>query len=264
MKSEIIFESGDHKWVVLGRDPQKKQEVIDTNEFVIISNGEAMMLDPGGIEIFPQVLSEITKYVSLDQIKTIFASHQDPDIASSLAMWLDLIKDIKIYCPWLWSGFLSHFGMGVNFTLHGIPDEGMEIKIGNHGSTVYAVPAHFCHSPGNYSIYDPKSKILFSGDVGAALIPIDYPLFVDDFASHIKYMEKFHLRWMASTHHLRSWVRRVRAINPEVIAPQHGAIFAGANVHKFLDWLDNLEVGKYDMGAETTDINKTIWMKWKK
>jgi len=24
MKSEIIFESGDHKWVYLGRDPQKK------------------------------------------------------------------------------------------------------------------------------------------------------------------------------------------------------------------------------------------------
>ncbi len=75
MKSEIIFESGDHKWVVLGRDPQKKQEVIDTNEFVIVSNGETMILDPGGIEIFPQVLSEITKYVSLEQIKTIFASH---------------------------------------------------------------------------------------------------------------------------------------------------------------------------------------------
>jgi len=264
MKSEIIFESGDHKWVYLGRDPQKKQQVIDTNEFIIISNGDAMILDPGGIEIFPQVLPEITKYVSLEQIKAIFATHQDPDIASSLAMWLDLIPDLKIYCPWLWTGFLSHFGMGVNFTLNGIPDEGMEIKIGNNGSTVFAVPAHYCHSSGNYSLFDPKSGILFSGDIGAALVPVDYPIYVEDFALHIKYMEKFHLRWMPSTFHLRAWIRRVRAINPSVIVPQHGAIFAGTNVNKFLDWLENLEVGKYDLGAETTDINKTIWMKWKK
>lgn len=264
MKSEIIYESGDHKWILLGRDPQKKAQVIDTNEVIILSNGEAMMLDPGGIEIFPQVLSEMTKHVSLEQIKVIFASHQDPDIASSLAMWLDLIPGLKIYCPWLWTGFLSHFGMGVNFTLNSIPDEGMELKIGDNGHAVYAIPAHYCHSPGNYSIYDPKAKILFSGDIGAALVPTDYPIFVDEFATHIKYMEKFHLRWMPSSNHLRAWVRRIRAINPDMIVPQHGAIFTGHNVGKLLDWLENLEVGKWEMGAETTDINKTVWMKWKK
>jgi len=47
-------------------------------------------------------------------------------------------------------------------------------------------------------------------------------------------------------------------------SPQHGAIFAGENVHKFLDWLDNLEVGKWEMGAEASDINKAVWVKWKK
>jgi flavorubredoxin len=264
MKSEIIFESGDHKWVVLGRDTTKKNEVIDTNEFMIISNGEAMLLDPGGIEIFPSVLAEITKYVSIEQIKVIFASHQDPDISSSLAMWLDLAKHIKIYCSWVWTGFISHFGMGTDFILHPIPDEGMELKIGENGSNVYLVPAHYCHSSGNFSVYDPKANILFTGDIGAALIPEDYPLFVEDFTTHIKYMEKFHLRWMPSQTALRQWVRRVRTINPSILAPQHGAIFAGENVHKFLDWLDNLEVGKWEMGAEASDINKAVWMKWKK
>ena len=32
MKSQVIFNNGDHKWVVLGRDSEKKDSVIDTND----------------------------------------------------------------------------------------------------------------------------------------------------------------------------------------------------------------------------------------
>lgn len=264
MKSQILFEQDGHKWVAIGRDPDKKEEVIDTNEYVIISNGEAMLLDPGGIEIFPQVLTELTRYVPTDKIRVVFASHQDPDIASSLALWSDICSDLKIYCSRLWTGFISHFGMGTNMVLTGIPDEGMEVEVGNSKSRVYFVPAHYCHSSGNYSVYDPKADILFSGDIGGALIPdAGSSLFVENFSEHVRYMEYFHVRWMPSTQALREWAKRVRAINPSMICPQHGSIFAGENVGKFLDWIESLEVGRWDKGAETSDINKTAWMKWK-
>lgn len=131
MRSEILFESGEHKWIVIGRDTEKRAEVIDTNEYVIINNGQAVLLDPGGIEIFPQVLTEMTRFVSTDSIKAIVASHQDPDIASSLAMWLDLVPEVKIYCSWIWTGFIAHFGMGTQLKLIPVPDEGMELQIGN-------------------------------------------------------------------------------------------------------------------------------------
>lgn len=264
MKSEVLFDDGTHKCVALGRDPDKKDNVIDTNEYIIISNGQTALLDPGGIEIFPQVLTEMTRHTSTENIKVIIASHQDPDVSSSLAMWVDLCPNVKVQCSWLWTGFLAHFGMGTNLTLNPVPDEGLEVPIGTSNANLYLVPAHYCHSPGNFSVYDPKSDILFSGDIGAALIPNDHPIYVDDFDRHIKYMEKFHLRWMPSTFALKNWVKRARIINPSMICPQHGSIFRGDNVHKFLDWLDNLEVGKWDMGAETTDISKTQWMKWKK
>ena len=264
MKSEILYDDGNHKWVVLGRDADKKNDVIDTNEYIIISDGQAMVLDPGGIEIFPQVLTEMTRFTSTENIRTIVASHQDPDISSSLAMWVDLCPNVKVYCSWIWTGFIAHFGMGTNLILNGIPDEGMELPIGTTNSNVYLVPAHYCHSSGNFSVYDPKADILFSGDIGAALVPPETPMFVDDFDRHIKYMEKFHLRWMPSTQALKNWVKRIRIINPSMICPQHGSIFRGDSVHRFLDWLDNLEVGKWDSGAETTDISKTQWMKWKK
>ncbi len=264
MKSEVLFDDGTHKWVVLGRDPDKKEEIIDTNEYLIVSEEQAVILDPGGIEVFPQVLTEVTRHVSTDKIQAIVASHQDPDIASSLSMWLGLSPNIKVYCPWVWTTFIAHFGLGVDLNLTGVPDEGIELTIGSTQNNLYLVPAHYCHSSGNFSVYDPKADILFSGDIGVGLVPADTSLFVDDFDKHIKYMEKFHLRWMPSSAALKAWVKRVRLINPSMICPQHGSIFRGDDVKRLLDWLDGLDVGKWDMGLEATDVNKSQWMKWKK
>lgn len=257
MKSQVIFEKNRHQWIVLGRDPDKHPSVIDTNEYAIVSHGHAMLLDPGGVEIFPNVLAELTKYVSIQNIRTLLASHQDPDIISSLPIWLDLIPDVKVYCSWLWGGFIAHFGSGHKMEL--IPDEGMPIRIGELGMEVQAIPAHYCHSSGNFSIYDPYANILFSGDIGSALLPgHDVDLFVTNFDDHIKYMRGFHQRWMPSSEALRSWVARVRALNPTMICPQHGAIFAGEHVTKFLEWLDNLEVGLWHDKKPALDTEAVV------
>jgi flavorubredoxin len=127
------------------------------------------------------------------------------------------------------------------------------------------VPAHFCHSSGNFSCYDPRADILFSGDIGAALLPnSEASLFAGDFDKHIKYMEKFHRRWMPSNEAKNNWVKRVRAINPAMICPQHGSIFKGENVGKFLDWLENLPVGYWDIDETDKDMHNAVWMKWNK
>ena len=131
MQSKVLYNQDGHQWIVIGRDPEKDSHVIDTNEYVIINRSHAMLLDPGGIQIFPQVLAELAKYVRMQDIRVIFASHQDPDICSSLAMWLDLNPAIKTYCSWLWTGFVSHFSTGEVITLNPIPDQGMRIRIGD-------------------------------------------------------------------------------------------------------------------------------------
>ncbi|MCX6153272.1 MAG: MBL fold metallo-hydrolase [Candidatus Kapabacteria bacterium] len=265
MRSHVIYSQDGHEWIVIGRDTEKKEEIVDTNQYLIVSGNQGMILDPGGFEIFSSVIGEVTKYISVNNIKIIFSSHQDPDIASSLALWVDIIKDVDTYCWWGWQGFLAHFGMGNAIKLIGIPDEGMEVQIGTSNSFQYFVPAHYCHSSGNYSVFDPKAKILFSGDIGAALLPSDYTdLFVTNFDSHIQFMEGFHKRWMSSTKDLRAWVARARALNPSMICPQHGAIFEGENVGRFLNWLEALEVGHWNRGQEDTNVNNCVWMKWKK
>lgn len=261
MKSQVLFDNGTHKWIVLGRDPEKSNEIIDTNQYIVMHGEEAVMLDPGGIEIFPQVLTETTTVVKTENIKGVIASHQDPDIASSLAMWLELCPGLKVYCSNIWTGFLAHFGMGTKMDLIGVADEGRAVQIGTTDAQLYMIPAHYCHSSGNFSVYDPISKILFSGDIGAALLPdANAPFFVDDFDNHLRYIEMFHRRWMPSSVALKKWVARVRRIQPEMIASQHGSIYRGEAVHHLLDWLDHVEVGQTNDGAEAQGSDKAAWM----
>jgi len=247
MHHKILFDDGHIQWVYMGRDPNKPDSVIDTNEYMIISGEEAMILDPGGTEIFPSVLTKVSQLTELKRIKAYLCSHQDPDILSSLPLWMGLTPNAKVFVSWLWAGFISHFGNEYSSNFEPLEDEGKTIELG--GKTFKFVPAHHCHSAGNFHFFDPTSKILFTGDLGAALLPPDYGMIVEDFDEYIQYMEAFHLRWMPSNEAKQIWINRVRKLNPSMLCPQHGAIFKGENVEKFLDWLEDLEVGKLKKSA---------------
>jgi len=240
-KTEVIFEEGSHKWYAIVRDPSRPDYLIDTNEYLVTVGDEALLLDPGGSEIFPAVFSAVSAQFDPRKIDRVFASHQDPDIASSLSMWLEFNPDLKCYISWLWTSFVPHFG-GNKDTFIPIPDQGMDIQLG--GMRLQAIPAHYLHSSGNFHLYDPKAKILFSGDVGAALLPpTESGLFVEDFDRHIRHAEGFHKRWMGSDRAKRDWCARVSRLDIQMLCPQHGAIYRGADVGRFIDWFSHLEVG---------------------
>jgi flavorubredoxin len=240
-KAQIIFEAGDHKWMAVARDPEKANYLIDTNEYLVMDGKKALLTDPGGMEIFPAVFSAISEEFDPRCIELLFASHQDPDIISSLALWLDFKPELKCYLSWLWGSFVPHFG-GTDETFIGIPDGGMDIALGR--LELRAIPAHYLHSSGNFQLYDPEARILFSGDVGAALLPDgeDY-LHVEKFDRHIRYAEGFHRRWMGSEHAKRDWCERAAKMEIDMLCPQHGAIYQGADVMRFINWFDELEVG---------------------
>ena len=82
-----------------------------------------------------------------------------------------------------------------------------------------------------------------SGDVGAAREAIEAPMFVEDFDEHISKMKMFHQRWMPSNRAKLDWINRVRKLDIEIMAPQHGRMFRGDDVKRFLDWFEDLDVG---------------------
>lgn len=241
-KIHVLFEQGDYRWVVLHRDPNKGADILDSNEYMISYKGKHLLLDPGGFEIFPTVLSSLVQLIDPQDIEAIFASHQDPDIASSLSLWQEINPNIKCHASWLWSSFLPHFG-GTKETFISIPDQGEDLNL--NGLKLKAIPAHHMHSAGNLHLYDPQSKILFTGDTGAALLPNENRyLFVEDFDAHVPFIEVFHRRWFGSNEHKNHWCERVMDMDVKLLCPQHGAIYVGDQVKRFVDWLYKLNVGQ--------------------
>ncbi len=236
-----LFEQGDHSWKVLARDPSKPSHLIDTNEYVVSAGSQVLLTDPGGQEIFPAVFSALSQAIDPNALTHVFASHQDPDVISSLALWLNFKPDLKCYASWLWCSFIPHFG-GSAETFVALPDEGGPISLGS--VKLQAVPAHFLHSSGNLHLYDPTARVLFSGDVGAALLPDDFTgLFVTNFDAHVKLAEGFHRRWMGSREARDAWCARASQLKVDMLCPQHGAIYRGADVGRFINWFSELRVG---------------------
>jgi len=241
MKGSVLFEQGSHRVVWLGWDEKTASGAVQTNQYLIVDGERGMLLDPGGVHLFSHVVAALSGFISIDRIDTILFSHQDPDVSSGITLWLG-VTPATIHISELWMRFLPHFGIVNMKRLSPIPDAGKNVPFGS--GTVACVPAHFLHSPGNFSFHDSQSRILFSGDIGAAVFPEgkEY-LFVEDFQAHVPLMEGFHRRYMVSRKACAQWVSRVRKLPRFMIAPQHGAIFPEAQADRFLSWIEGLECG---------------------
>ncbi|MCF6239260.1 MAG: MBL fold metallo-hydrolase [Candidatus Marinimicrobia bacterium] len=234
-----LFESDTHKNVFV--DNLSTGHMIQANQHVIVSNGEGMILDPGGHKIYTKLYAMLSAEMKITSLKHIFFSHQDPDIIAATNGWL-MVTDANAYLSALWMRFIPHFGVDelVVERIKPIPDEGMIISLG--GTDMVVIPAHFLHSAGNFQLYDPIAKILYSGDLGASL---DAPgPMVEDLDAHIPLMEGFHKRYMPNSRALKIWANTVRQLDIDIIAPQHGAMFPNKELcNQFIDWIDGLSCG---------------------
>lgn len=235
-----LFESGEHRNILLP-DFSAGGVAVQANQHLIVHDGEAMILDPGGHKVYSKVLSATSQQLKGAKLKYIFLSHQDPDIVAACNGWL-MTTDADAYISALWTRFVPHFGVDhlVIERLKPIPDEGMVLTLG--GARLSIIPAHFLHSPGNFQVYDPASKVLYSGDLGASLGAEG--VYVTDFEAHRPFMEGFHQRYMASNVAMRRWAQTARQLDIEIIAPQHGQLFRGREmVQRFIAWAEALPCG---------------------
>lgn len=234
-----LFDSAEHKNIYF--NDLSSGQMVQANQHLIIDGNEGMILDPGGHKIQTALFSLMSSVLPINGLKHIFFSHQDPDIIAAANAWL-MVTDASAYLSGLWMRFIPHFGVDelVVERIVPLPDEGMNVSMGK--CTLKIIPAHFLHSPGNFQVYDPVSRILYSGDLGASL-GNTYDT-VEDFDSHIGYMEGFHKRYIATSKPLKMWARMARTLDIEIIAPQHGAIFPNKELsQRFIEWIDSLSCG---------------------
>jgi flavorubredoxin len=238
--TEILFGSGEHNYILLGFGESTREEGIPSNQYLIVRNGVGVLLDPGGAGLFPILAVRLREWTDLQSVRAIFLSHQDPDVSSGLNIWMEA-TGAKVYLSRLWTRFLPHMDLSRSEKLTPVPDDGARIEVAP-GFVVDVLPAHFLHSPGQINVYDPVSRILFSGDIGAAE-QSDGMTAVDDFDRHLPHIEGFHRRYMASSKALRKWVRTVGRYDVDTIAPQHGPFYRGQAKEDLLKWLFDLKCG---------------------
>lgn len=239
-KQSIIFEDAKHKVVMFSFENEDVGDNnLSVNQFLIIHNNKGILIDPGSSATHYDLMEAITEHIEVENIEYVFFSHQDPDVAGSISE-LSFSTGAQFIISKLWTRFMTHYGFFAMDRIIELPDEGLSLEF--ESTQIVFVPAHFMHSPGNFAVYDPYSKILFSGDIGAAILPrdIEYKI-VEDFESHKTFLQGFHQRYMPSSYFCKKFVKNARSYDIDYIIPQHGAIFHNRDVNKFLDWLDNLE-----------------------
>jgi flavorubredoxin len=248
----LLYESAEHRCVAFP-DLVRGDDGIQANQFLIQHGEASALLDPGGALLYTPLSLAVARFVPLSKLTWILASHQDPDIIGAVDRWL-LYTPATVVCSKLWGRFVPHSVPhyqkqqgGDRYQL--LPDEGGRIPMGD--SHLQALPAHFLHSVGNFSFYDPVSRILFSGDVGSSMMPAqgDYAP-CEDFSALVERMRGFHQRYMASNRVARLWAAMVRQLAPSMIVPQHGLPLRGAAIGGFLDWLGELRCGIDLLGPE--------------
>lgn len=255
-----LFNRNGHFCVLFTDLVGENSDAVQANQCLIVDDKCGMLLDPGGNMTYNELFVTMTRYIPPKSLQYVFASHADPDVIASLPRWLSA-SETRLLISRLWSRFVPHFcGSGrLDGRVIELPDRGGRIRLG--ANELWILPAHFLHAEGNFQVYDPVSRILFSGDLGTSLLPAARAARpVTDFDAHVPSMLAFHRRYMVSGKACRLWAKMALSLDIEMIVPQHGAPIRGKTaVGRFIQWIAALECGIDLMGASDYVVPSADW-----
>ena len=87
--SNVLYEAGGHVCLAFTDLVDEGQgEVVQSNQFLVVDNGHAALIDPGGNMTYSELYLTISRYFPPKQLDYVLASHADPDIVASVGRWL--------------------------------------------------------------------------------------------------------------------------------------------------------------------------------
>lgn len=239
MQNSSLYRDSTHQNLLIRLSSPGEPSVQD-NQHLVLHGASAMLIDPISSRAQSDVFERTSSLIEDRTLRYVFLSHQDPDIVAATNGWL-MASEADVYISKLWTGHVAHFGID-HFAsrVKPIRDQGMIFDL--DGCAIIAIPAHFLHSQGNFHLYDPTSKILYTGDLGSSF-GADYDT-VHEFNSHLPFIEEFHRRNMGSSHAMKAWADMVLSLEIEIIAPRYGAMYSGKEVVRgFVNWCAELQCG---------------------
>ncbi|BAP88102.1 beta-lactamase domain-containing protein [Burkholderiales bacterium GJ-E10] len=255
-----LYNKNEHTCILFTDLVDEQGDAVQANQVLIVDHGRGMLLDPGGNMTYNELFISMSRFFPPKELQYVFASHADPDIVASLPRWLSA-SNTRLLISRLWARFVPHFAPPgrTEGRVTAIPDRGGVVTVGN--AQLLILPAHFLHSEGNFQVYDPISRILFSGDLGASMLPQErIKQEVTNLEEHLTGMLAFHRRYMVSNRACVLWAQMVSQLDIEAIVPQHGAPIRGkAAVARFIEWIAGLRCGIDLMTEENYRIPDPQW-----
>ncbi len=208
------------------------------NPYLVVVDGEAILIDPGSNPHFPTVARKISSVIKFSKIKYIIIHHQDPDLASNIPVFEKLInrKDLRIITTKRVSFLTNYYGFESPYKF--VEDGPLSFK----GRKFRFINTPYLHAPGAFTTYDEKNKILFSSDIFGAFSE-DWNLYANE--NYPERMEKFHHTYMPPGEILKNQMKELEKMDLNLIAPQHGSVIRKELIKKNILALKKMKTGGY-------------------
>lgn len=213
------------------------------NHFLLVHDNQGLLLDPGGAATYNGLFVALSRFFVPKDLRYVAISHCAPESLQSLSRWIvgsrtellisqQLLPQLPHVCD----------PERIANRVHSIPDSGALVICG--GVEYLLLSAHFLGYSACLQLYDPISKILFTGPLGSAEGSNDQPITALDFHAHTYNMRSLHTRHIASRKACRLWVNMVRELDIEMLVPQRGAPIKGKEaIAFFYEWISELPCG---------------------
>jgi len=220
-----------------------------------IDNGdESILIDPGSMLEFDETIRKVKSLCDIKSIKYIILHHQDPDLCAAVPEIEKLINrdDLLIVTHSRMSVLIKHYLIKSNY--YEI-DKNDNMLITSNGFKLEFHTTPYCHSPGAFVSYEPKSKTLFSGDIFGGLEE-SWEFYADD--TYFDKAKQFHQEYMPSKDIFNYALKKIESLEINLIAPQHGSIIEKKYIHNLIQDMKNLDCGLYIEDKYNAELIDTI------
>lgn len=227
-------------WV--GGGDLKLKTRLNCNPYLVVDNGEAVLIDPGSPLDFEYVLENVRKIVPIEQLRYIILQHQDPDFCASTPLFEQHGFCGQIATHWRSANLIQFYGVQSAFYL--VDEQDWQLTFGNKRMLSF-IPTPYLHFSGAIATYDPQTKVLFSSDLFGAFSGHS-GLYADEWPqnSYLESMLSFHENYMPSNQNLRPVMEKLSKLELDLIAPQHGSVIR-QDIPGHIAALQELECGSF-------------------
>ncbi|WP_426414893.1 diguanylate cyclase [Aestuariirhabdus sp. LZHN29] len=220
--------------------------------YLIEQGDQSVLVDPGSKLTFDHTLRKIEQVIPFDSIRYFLCQHQDPDITGAMPVIDEMISrdDAVLVTHWRTQMLLKHYGLKLPFWL--VDENGWELALEDRTLGFTLTP--YAHFPGAFVTLDESSRVLFSSDLFGGFTE-EFSLLARD-ESYFEAMRPFHEHYMPSKEVLGYAMSEIEALNPCLIAPQHGSLIPKSLIQSMISGLMNLDCGLYLLARGDTNIRK--------